>query len=69
MQLFRSEEDLDRWCAAGHLSGARFSLQQLQHLAQAWYHNRLDLDFAGYTVADAVAIFQKVGLSGSFWEP
>ena len=43
-------------------------LTQIRALADAWYGNRLDPGFAGWTYEEAVSIFQGVGLAGDFWE-
>jgi hypothetical protein len=70
MLLFRSEEDIAAWCrATGEPRGATLSLPQVWSLAQAWYGDRLSPDFRGRTVAQAVAIFERLGLTSAFWLP
>ena len=66
--LFRSEEDVGRWCLArGVVRGAIMTLAQAWDLSQRWYGNRLDPDFRRPTREEAQAIFASVGLTGDFW--
>jgi len=68
MLLFRSEEAVDDWCRARSVSrGAVLTLPQVWDLAQAWYANRLSPGYRGRTLAEAEAIFARLGLSGPFW--
>ncbi len=68
MLLFRSEENIEAWWQQQQMQlGQILSLEQVWQLSQLWYANRLSPDFAGRSVEQAEAIFQKVGLSGSFW--
>lgn len=68
MLLFRSEEQVDKWCAARGVSrGATASVEQVWRLSQAWYHNRLSPDYHGRSLAEVQAIFRSVGLASSFW--
>ncbi|MBW8866088.1 MAG: hypothetical protein JF610_01965 [Acidobacteria bacterium] len=69
MLLFRSEEDVDRWCAArGVGRGSVVTLPQAWDLSQKWYGNRLAADFRRPTKAEAQAIFESAGLTGPFWK-
>ena len=43
------------------------TLPQAWELSRKWYGNRLEPDFRRPTKEEAVAIFESVGLSGSFW--
>jgi hypothetical protein len=43
------------------------TLAQGWELSQQWYGNRLEPDFRRPTVDQARAIFESVGLTGSFW--
>ena len=57
-----------RWCATrGVARGATMTLPQAWALSQKWYGNRLDTDFRRPTADEARAIFESVGLTGSFW--
>jgi hypothetical protein len=68
MLLFRSEEHVDRWCAAQGLGrGAVFSLEQCWGLARAWYENRLEPNWRRHTIDEAEALFANLGLTGEFW--
>ncbi len=68
MLLFRSEENVAAWSQQRHLpQGQILSLEQVWQLSQRWYADRLSPDFSGRSIEQVEAIFQKVGLSGSFW--
>lgn len=68
MLLFRSEENIGAWCQQQQMPlGKILSLEQVWQLSQHWYANRLSPDFAGRSVEQVETIFQKIGLSGSFW--
>ena len=70
MMLFRSEEDVDRWCAAtGEPRGETVPLQQIWQLSQFWYGNRMDPDFRGRTPDQVVEVFNQAGLTSEFWRP
>jgi hypothetical protein len=68
MLLFRSEEHVDRWCAAeGIARGALFSLEQCWELARAWHANRLSPEWRRRTPEEVEALFASLGLVGEFW--
>lgn len=68
MLLFRSEEEIDGWCAAtGEARGEVLTLPQTWRLARLWYFNRSRLDFRGRSAAEIEAIFAAMGLDGPFW--
>jgi hypothetical protein len=67
MNLFRSEEHLDRWLA-GRERGATMSAVKLCELAHAWYRNRLDPDWQPRTLEQNQAILERLGLTGEFWQ-
>ena len=64
MRLFRSEEHVRR---AYDETGAIFPVEQLWRLAQAWYGDRLDPDWAPRDRAGLQAALDGVGLTGPFW--
>lgn len=68
MLLFRSEEAVDRWCAAtGEPRGETVPLGRVWGLSKAWYGDRIAPDFRGRTAEQAMAIFAGVGLTSDFW--
>jgi hypothetical protein len=68
MLLFRSEEHVERWLAVRGLPpGATFPLEQGWRLADAWYGDRMSPSWRPRTGAEAQAVLDSVGLSGSFW--
>jgi hypothetical protein len=65
---FRSEEDVDAWCARHRLPrGAVVPMRQVLDLGRAWYGRHLAIDWVKHTPKEAQAIFEKVGLTGDFW--
>jgi hypothetical protein len=69
MLLFRSEEQVDAWCAAtGEPRGEVLTLAQVWTLSQAWYGDRMDPDFRGRTHEEAARIFAYLGLTAAFWQ-
>ena len=66
MNLFRSEEHVDRWLG-GRPPGASIPVRQLADLAEAWWHDRLDPGWQPHTREQNQAILASVGLSGDFW--
>ena len=69
MLLFRSEEEIDAWCAQHHRPrGGVVPVMQLHKLAQRWYGDRLDPDWRPRSTAQSQAILEAVGLTGSFWQ-
>ena len=68
--LFRSEEDIDRWCAVtGEPRGETVPLQQIWQLSRLWYGNRMAADFRGRTPEQVVEVFRQAGLTSDFWRP
>ena len=69
MNLFRSEEHLDRWLAAKKYSGGEvLSVDQVASLAQAWYTDPRKAEWKPRTRAENQAVLQSVGLVSEFWE-
>lgn len=69
MLLFRSEEHVERWCRVrGLLKRPVVSLNQLWHLAEAWYGNRLTVESRRPVGAEVQNIFWELGLEGPFWQ-
>jgi hypothetical protein len=69
MLLFRSEEQVDRWCRAWNLPrGAVLSPATCWALALAWYHDRRDPAWRRRSVDEAHELFGQLGLTGDFWK-
>lgn len=59
---------MDRWCGLrGIQRGAVIPLAQCWELAKLWDVDRLRVDWRRKTVEEMEAIFDQVGLRGSFW--
>jgi len=67
MNLFRSEEHLERWLA-GREPGANTSVETLCELAHAWYSDRLAADWGPHTLQQNQAILDRLGLTSDFWQ-
>ena len=66
--LFRSEEEIERWCAAtGEPRGEAIPLGTIWELSKVWYGNRMSLDFRGRTADEVEDLFQQFGLMSDFW--
>jgi hypothetical protein len=69
MNLFRSEEHLERWLAkTGRARGAVLSLAQVWTLARAWYSDPRDPSWRPRARDESQAVLRSVGLTGDFWE-
>jgi hypothetical protein len=66
MNLFRSEEHIERWLA-GRPPGATIPSQLVCDLARAWWGTRLQPDWRPRTRDESQAILDRLGLSGPFW--
>jgi hypothetical protein len=66
MNLFRSEEHVERWLA-GRPPGATIPVSTLSELAHAWYDDRIASDWMPHTREQNQAILDSVGLTGEFW--
>ncbi|HEX6383086.1 MAG TPA: hypothetical protein VF177_00315 [Anaerolineae bacterium] len=70
MLFFRSEEHVNRWCAAhGIPRRPIISLDQLWYLAVTWYDNRLTIESRRPGPDEMVQIFAGIGLNDPFWDP
>lgn len=67
MNLFRSEEHLERWLA-GRDPGKSTSVDKLCELAHAWYSDRLAPDWRPHTLEHNQAILDRLDLTGTFWQ-
>ncbi len=66
MNLFRSEEHIDRWLG-GRAPGATIPAQTLCDLAFAWWDTRVQPDWRPRTRDENMAILARLGLVGPFW--
>jgi hypothetical protein len=66
MNLFRSEEHIERWLA-GRAPGATLPVTKLGELADAWWHDRLAPDWRPHTREQNQAILDGLGLTDGFW--
>jgi hypothetical protein len=66
MNLFRSEEHVERWLR-GRTPGATIPVATLAALAEAWWSTRLSPDWRPRTRAESQAILEGLGLTGAFW--
>lgn len=66
MNLFRSEEHIERWLN-GREGGATISVSALCDLAHAWWGDRLDQRWRPHTLDQNQAILEGVGFTGEFW--
>ena len=66
MNLFRSEEHIQRWLG-GRAPGKTISLAKLSELGHAWYDDRVSPGWRPHTRDQNQAILARVGLTGDFW--
>jgi hypothetical protein len=70
MLLFRSEENVNRWCEREKLPRRPLlNLNQVWFLALAWYENRLTEASRRPAADEMTSIFAQIGLEGPFWDP
>ncbi len=69
MLWFRSEADIDEWCATWRLKrGAVLPIELGWRLAKTWYdEDRRDPAWRRRTAEEAQAVFSSLGLTGDFW--
>jgi hypothetical protein len=67
MNLFRSEEHIDRWLG-GRARGATMPITKLSQLAQAWWNDRLSPDWTPHTREQNMRILERLGLTDEFWQ-
>jgi hypothetical protein len=67
-QPFRSEAEIDGWCARHALpKGAILPIPALWRFAGDWYGHYLEPDWRKRTADEARALFRRHNLSGAFW--
>jgi hypothetical protein len=62
MNLFRSEEHINRWLA-GRDPGFTISVTKLSELAHVWWGDRV-----APTWQQNQALLDQIGLTGTFWQ-
>ena len=67
MNLFRSEEHIERWLGTRR-PGATIPATLLCDLAHAWWDTRLQPDWRPRSRDENQAILDRLGLVGSFWQ-
>jgi hypothetical protein len=67
MNLFRSEEHIDRWLG-GRARGATMPITKLSQLAQAWWSDLLSPDWTPHTREQNMRILERLGLTDEFWQ-
>ena len=70
MLYFRSEEDVDRWCATWRLTrGAVIPIDLGWRLAEAWYsEDRREPSWRRRNAEEAQIVFTSLGLTSDFWK-
>ena len=59
---------MNTWCAGQGLErGGLLRLGTAWELALAWYHNRMAPDWERLSRNEVQALFQSLGMTGSFW--
>jgi hypothetical protein len=66
MNLFRSEEHIERWLA-GREPGATIPVGKLSELAHAWWGDRLSPNWRPRAGDGNQAILGRLGLTADFW--
>jgi hypothetical protein len=66
MNLFRSEEYVDRWLG-DRGPGETITVAKLSELAHAWWDDRLSPDWRPHTREQNSEILRRLGLGGDFW--
>ncbi len=66
MNLFRSEEHVQRWLA-GRRPGMTLPVTTLAALADAWWGDRLDPDWQPHSRQHNQAILDALELTDEFW--
>jgi hypothetical protein len=66
MNLFRSEEHIQRWLGRRE-AGATIPVGKLSELAHAWWSDRLAPGWIPHTREQNQAILDQLGLTGEFW--
>ena len=66
MNLFRSEEHINRWLGT-RPAGATLTVTKLRELAHAWWEDRLSHRWRPHTRDENQAVLNRLGLVEEFW--
>ncbi len=67
MNLFRSEEHIQRWLGS-RTPGATIPVATLSDLAHRWWGDRLSPDWRPHSRDENQAILNGLGLTTAFWQ-
>lgn len=68
MLFFRSEAQVDAWCAArGIAKGDVRPVEQVWTFATEWYGGHADPDWRKWSIREASEMFRRHGLTGPIW--
>ena len=67
MNLFRSEEHIQRWLG-GRTAGATIPVTTLSELAHRWWSDRFAPDWTPHSRDENQAILDSLGLTSEFWQ-
>jgi hypothetical protein len=67
MNLFRSEEHVQRWLGE-RAPGATLPVTVLSALARLWWGDRLDPSWRPHSREQNQSILERLGLVGDFWQ-
>lgn len=66
--LFRTEAEVDEWCASrGIAKGDVRPVQQVWDFAAEWYGRHADKDWTKWSLGEAMEIFERHKLDGEVW--
>lgn len=66
--LFRTEAEVDEWCASrGIAKGDVRPIQQIWDFAAEWYGRHADADWTKWSLHEAMEIFARHQLDGEIW--
>jgi hypothetical protein len=67
--LFRNEAEVDDWCSTrGIRKGDVRPIEQIWAFATEWYGRHADVDWAKWSLHEAVDIFRRHNLTGPIWK-
>jgi hypothetical protein len=67
MLAFRSEAQVDRWCATHGARGALVTFEQAVAMGRVFFGDRRRPDWRRPLPDELRALFESLGLTGPFW--